>query len=371
MPRLALLALGCAVWIAIGPAEAFKKKKKEDETQTLQVPKDPPGAVVAETRRLVFHVTPLSARGLLSQQVRDALKALFRLSGSSTVVKVRAFVAGSGDVRRVRDIVSESFTARQQAVPALSVIQVGALPLEGAQVLLESVEVGRKEVNDYGLVFISGQGASTNNPRDPVEPLAEKSLGALRTAVKAAGSEPADVLRVTCFLSSLDHGQQVRQLFAAEYPHAAFDYVQIQRAPVRAVAECEAVAKLRWKTGTRLHLLNPEGLAKSPNYSQIALVSSPRVVLTGTQTSFGFQDSDARLAFQRLDKALEPFGASLHQAAMVHYYPLSQSLAEQVRRVRVEFYDQARPPAATMLPFEGLPSMDAGFAVDAVAVTEK
>lgn len=61
MPRLALLALGCAVWIAIGPAEAFKKKKKEDETQTLQVPKDPPGAVVAETRRLVFHVTPLSA----------------------------------------------------------------------------------------------------------------------------------------------------------------------------------------------------------------------------------------------------------------------------------------------------------------------
>jgi enamine deaminase RidA (YjgF/YER057c/UK114 family) len=101
------------------------------------------------------------------------------------------------------------------------------------------------------------------------------------------------------------------------------------------------------------------------------MVSSPRVVLTGTQTSFGFQDADARLAFQRLDRALEPFGASLRQAAMVHFYPLSQSLAEQVRRVRVEFYDQAHPPAATMLPFEGLPSMDAGFAVDAVAVTEK
>ena len=41
MPRLGLLALGCALLIAIWPAEAFKKKK-EDETQTLQVPKDPP-----------------------------------------------------------------------------------------------------------------------------------------------------------------------------------------------------------------------------------------------------------------------------------------------------------------------------------------
>ena len=356
--------------IAIWPAEAFKKKK-EEETQTLQVPKDPPGAVAAETRRLVFHVTPLSAKGLLSQQVRDALKALLRLTGSSTVVKVRAFVAGTGDVRRVRDIVSEVFNDKRQSIPALSVIQVGALPLEGAQVVLESVSVARKDVNGYGLVFIAGQGASSNNPRDPMPPLAEKSLAALRTAVKAAGSDPADVTRVTCFLSSLDQSQQVRQMFAGEYPQAAFDYVQIQRAPARAVAECEAVARLRWQTGAALHLLNPDGLAKSPNYSQIAMVSAPRVVFSGTQTSFGFQDSDARLAFQRLDKALEQFGTSLRQAAMVHFYPLSLSLAEQVRKVRVDFYDRARPPAATMLPFEGLPSMDAGFAVDAVAITEK
>jgi enamine deaminase RidA (YjgF/YER057c/UK114 family) len=371
MPRLALLALGCALVLAIRPAAGFKKKKKEDETQTLQVPKDLPNAVVAETRRLVFQVTPLSAKGLLSQQVRDAVKALFRLSGTSSVVKVRAFVAGTGDVRRVRDIVSEAFTDKRQSLPALSVVQVGALPLEGAQVVLESIAVAKKEVSDYGMVFIAGQGASSNNPRDPVQPLAEKALAALRTAVKAAGSDLGDVARVTCFLSSLEQGQQVRQMFAAEYPHAAFDYVQTQRAPARASAECEAVASLRWQTGSALHLLNPDGLTKSPNYSQIAMVSSPRVVLTGTQVSFGYQDSDARLAFQRLDKALEQSGSSLRRAAMVHYYPLSQSLAEQVRKVRVEFLDMSRPPAATMLAFEGLPSMDAGFAVDAVGVTDK
>jgi enamine deaminase RidA (YjgF/YER057c/UK114 family) len=370
MRRLGLLALSCALLIAFWPAEAYKKKK-EDETQTLQVPKDPPSAVAAETKRLVFHVTPLSNKGLLSQQIKDGLKALFRLTGSSTVVKVRAFVAGSGDMRRVRDIVSASFTDHRQNIPALSVIQVGALPLDGAQVVLESIAVAKKDVNGNGLVFISGQGATSNNPSDPVLPLAEKALAAIRIAVKAAGSDAFDVSKVTCFLSSLEQGQQVRQKFAAEYPQAAINYVQVQRAPARAVAECEAVAKLRSKPNGNLSLLNPDGMAKSPNYSQVALVSSPRVVMTSTQTSFGYQDNDAKLAFQRLDKVLEGFGTSLKQAAMVHFYPLSQSLAEQVRKVRVDFYDMSRPPAATMLAFEGLPSMDAGFAVDAVAIPDK
>jgi enamine deaminase RidA (YjgF/YER057c/UK114 family) len=354
--RRALLALCCALLIAPQLSYA-KKKKKEEETQTLQVPRDPPTAVVAETKKLAFHVTPLSAKGLLSQQVRDALKVLFRLAGSNSIVDLRAFVAGSGDVRRVRDIVSETFTDRRQNLPALSVIQVGALPLEGAQVVLESVEVRKKEVNDYGLAFLSGQSATSANPLDPVLPLAEKSLASLRAALKSAGSETDDVLRVTCYLSSLDNSQAVRQLFVSAFPHAAFDYLQAQRAPVRAIAECEAVAKLRWNTGTDLHFVD-----------QAALVAAPKVVITGAQTSFGYQDSDARLAFQRLGKALEPFHTGLRRTAMAHYYPLSLSLAEQVRRIRSEFLDAAHPPASTMLNFEGLPSMEAGFAADVVAI---
>ena len=55
---------------------AKKKKTEEEMTQVLALPKDPPSAVVADVPRLVFHVSPLSAKGLLSQQTRDALKNL-------------------------------------------------------------------------------------------------------------------------------------------------------------------------------------------------------------------------------------------------------------------------------------------------------
>jgi enamine deaminase RidA (YjgF/YER057c/UK114 family) len=361
----ALVALACAAMLLASPPQ--RKKKKEEETQTLQVPKDLPNAVIGDTRRLVYYVTPLSAKGLLSQQIRDALKALSRQAGSDTILMIRAFVAGSGDSRRVRDLVSEYYTDRHQPLPSLSLVQAGGLPMEGAQVILEATASRRKEVSEHGLVFISAQTATSENPLDPVPPLAEKSLEQFRQTLKAAGAEPAAVMRVTCFVSSLENLAAVRKMVEAEYPKAAQNFVQPTRAPERALAACEGVAQLGHPIGKPVELLDPEGLPREPGQSRMALVESPRVVLTGSQVSFGYQEQDARLAFERLDKSLQQSGVSIRDVAFVHYYPLSASIAGQVRKVGPEFFDKARPPAGTMLLFESLPSMDAGFALDLVA----
>ena len=66
-----------------------------------------------------------------------------------------------------------------------------------------------------------------------------------------------------------------------------------------------------------------------------------------------------RLAFGRLEKALNTVGAKLSDALVTHLYPLSGSASEAVRKVRFEFYDSKKPPASTLLVFEGLPSLDA------------
>ena len=187
--------------------------------------------MIGETSHLTFHVTPLSARGLLSAQVRDALKALLHDTAGSPVLKIRAFAAGSGDLRRVRDLVSEVFTDKHLPLPALSLIQAGGLPLEGAQVVLEGIAAGKKEVNPQGLVFFPAPVATSDSPLDPVAPLTAKSLESLKEAVKAAGSEPGDVVRVTCFLSSLEDLAATRKLVEADFPRAALNYVQTQRVP--------------------------------------------------------------------------------------------------------------------------------------------
>jgi enamine deaminase RidA (YjgF/YER057c/UK114 family) len=353
------LALVCLFSLASLPAQ---RKNKEEETQTLQLPRELPGAVEGDTARLTFHVTPLSAKGLLSQQVRQALKAMEHQAGHETVLHIRAFVAGSGDLRRVRDLVSEWFTDRKRPLPTLSLIQAGGLPLEGAQVVFEYVAEARNAVNPGGLGFLSPRVAASNNPQDAVPPLTAKSLAALRQNLEAAGSQPADVLRVTCFVSSLDNLAASRQLVAAAYPKAAPDFVQTERAPTHALAACEAVARLKADRQARLRLMD-----SADGLSQIALVASPRIVLTGTQVSFGYEEKDARLAFDRLQHELEHAGASMADVAVAHYYPLSAGIAAQVRKVRAAYFSDEHPPAGSMLLFEGLPSMDAGFAIDAVA----
>ena len=72
-----VLTVACVLAFS-APAQKNKKKTEEPVTQTLPLLKDPPSAIAAETDRLIFQVSPLSNKGLLSQQVRDALKALLR-----------------------------------------------------------------------------------------------------------------------------------------------------------------------------------------------------------------------------------------------------------------------------------------------------
>jgi len=294
-PRNSWLLLGLLCLAAL-PTWPAKKNKKEEETQTLQLPKELPNAVTGETRRLTFYVTPLSGKGLLSQQARDALKALDRQDGDDTVLQIRAFVAGSGDLRRVRDLISETFTERKQPLPVVSVIQTGGLPLAGAQLVLEAVAESRRDLHPGGIAWISAQVASAEDPAGPVGPLAEKSIADLRGAVKAAGADAAGVLRVTCFLSALDSIEAARSRAAAEFPRAALALVQTQREPVRAVVGCEAVAAPAETAGPRVELVNP-----GKQGAQTAILRSAHALFTGAQTSFGFEEKDAQLAFERLE----------------------------------------------------------------------
>jgi enamine deaminase RidA (YjgF/YER057c/UK114 family) len=365
-------ALGLMVSVASSPSLAQKKKRAEPEiTQTLELPKELPAVVVAESQRLVSQVSPLSARGLLSQQVRDGLRVLLQQAHGAQIVKLRGFVAGSGDIRRVPAIVSEVFVERRLALPALSVVRVGALPLEGAQVLLEAVAVEKKAVNPHGLAFISPQAGVSEQPLAPAAPLAEQSVSRLRVALRALHLEPGDVLRATCFLTSLDDFDAVRGRVAAAFPGAALSFAQGQRVLGRSSVQCEAVARLRQAPEEALRLLNPAELPKRPGVSQIAVVGPVRLALTGTQLAFGLTEADARLAFQRLGKTLEQAGAGFSEAAVWNIYPLSGYFAELSAKVGAEFCDAARPPAGAIVPVEGLASMDAAFALDAVAVVTK
>ncbi len=329
-----------------------KKQDPEETTQALPPAKEPPAAVTAETGTLVFSTLPLSSKGLLSQQTREAVRLLLRNNRTGTVVKLRAFVAGSGDVRRVQEIVSEVFGEKRQALPALTVVQVGALPLEGAQVSIEAVVAGRKESNPNGLGFFSAQSGSS---------LGEAS-SKLRDAFAKAGLAASNALRVSCYVNSLDAAGDPRRHLSA-FSSAAVTVVQMLREPVGPNAACEAVAQLRAPAEPSVKFV-----AGEDGQAVAVFVSVPSVALTSLQMAFGRDKEDIRQGYDRLNKALATVHASFADIVAADTYLLFGSVAQTAGEVRAEFSGHSAPPATMTLPFQGLPSLDATLGIEAVAV---
>ena len=330
-----------------------QKKDKKTADQTLPPPKELPSAVTAETDRLTFDASSLSAKGLLTPQTRDALRSLLR-TNRGTIVALRAFVAGSGDLRRIGELVGEAFTEKHQPLPVLTVVQVGGLPMTGAQVLIEATEMDRRVVNPHGLAFLSGA---------PGRSVAQ-SVEQLQTALRQGGMGGADVLRATCFVSALDDERDARNAMATNFPSAVVSFVQMQRGAVEPQAVCEAAARLKSAPASPVAF---SGAGQQG--SAMVLVSAPRLVFTGTQLAFGREERDAKLAFDHLDKVLGSANARMDQVVKMHVYLTSGGAWQATRSVRANYWKASQEPAVTALPVEGLPSLDAVFAMDAIAAT--
>lgn len=324
----------------IAGVSAQKKKNRKDEeppTQVLPALPEPPDAVAAETARLSFQVSPLSNKGLLSQQVRDALKALLRDTHGAQIVKLRAFVAGSGDLRRVQTLMVEDFMERKLALPALSTIQVGALPLAGAQVVIEATQVDRRELNPAGLLFLGSMAFKDSNAA--IADLHRRATG-------------FEMLSATCYLSSIDDAPTARSATTAAFPGAVIDILQTQRQAIEPFAACEGVARVN----------------ASVSSERTGIVHGPKIIMTGTKLVFRDEDADIRLAFQRLEKAIEPLGATSNNVFWTGIYPLTRPVAAKISGLQKEFVKSpvALPNPAQVL-FEGLPSTDATAAIEIMA----
>ncbi len=323
-----LLGLAVAVTAAAQPEPKMRKKKKNEDkeppTQVLAVLPDPPPTITADAAHLTFQVSPLSNKGLLSQQTRDALKALMQMNRGASIVRLRAFVAGTGDMRRVQSIVSEVFADKKQPLPVLTTVQVGALPMTGAQVVMEAASVDRKALHANGVSFR----AAVKGP----------DAGAVVSQLKAVGENS---LAVTCLLNTLEDAAGLRNQLTAAFPAAAVNLMEAQRSGAGRGMVCQQVT---------------EASANSRNGA-----ARGRVVLSSIQMAFGREEQDIRLAFERMKKALG--GANVVSA---NFYAMEaavlQKLPEQGRAV----FGGAEW-SASLLEIEGLPSLDASFAMDVVA----
>jgi enamine deaminase RidA (YjgF/YER057c/UK114 family) len=338
--------------LVVFPLSADQRKKKDEEpkTQVLPLPKEPPMALGADVESLSFRLSPLLRIGKLSAQIRDILSELIRDSHGASIVKLRAFVAGAGDSRRVQAIVSDLFTEKKLSLPVISIIQVGALGDDAAQVVIESVVAEKRVLNPDGLAFLAGQTAATF----------DASLGKLTESLAAASLVRSEVRSVTCFSDNLGDYREHFNKASSLFSKASINLVQSQRQPGGPRTTCEAVARLQGAESTpaQISLLQPARVTVVPGHS--------RLVFTGLQLAFGGYLDDANSALKNLRKFSEAASGNFSQIASLDVYSLSGEATSALRKTASKF--DVPGNAITIQQIEGLPSVDAALGMEAIMV---
>jgi enamine deaminase RidA (YjgF/YER057c/UK114 family) len=341
LATISLALLCCLAAAGTSLPGGQKRKNEEPKSQVQPLPPQPPMALKADAGTLDFHLSPLLKAGGLAAQIRQSLNDLIRDTRGETIVKLRAFVAGAGDARRVQAEVVTLFTERRLPLPVLSVVQVGALGQEAAKVVIEAVVSTRRQTNPNGLAFFAGQGGNSFG----------QALGNLQKSVKDAGVAPDAVLVATCFTARLEDLNASHNQARAAFPHANVNLVQALRDPASEAAACEGIAQLAKAPETPLLLLES---------GRAALVAPRPLVFTGLQLSFGSYLDDAHEAFVRLERAataLDPVQAPVH----VNVFSLDPAGGSALRKTT------AVPPSTfTVQTVEGLPSIDATAGIEAI-----
>jgi enamine deaminase RidA (YjgF/YER057c/UK114 family) len=306
------------------------------------LPPEPPMALEAETAALDFHISPLLKAGGLAAQIRRSITDLIRDTHGETIIKLRAFVAGAGDARRVQAEVAQSFTERKLPLPVLSVVQVGALEAGPEQVVIEAVVATRRTLNPQGLAFFGGQPGNSFR----------ESLDHLRQSVTAAEVDAGQVLRVDCFTSRLEDSAAARTAVQSAFPQAGIVLVQAMRDPQADDSTCSAVGRLSKAPASGPVTLLPDQRA--------ALVNAPKLVFTGLQLSFGSYLDDAHEAYTRLERATANLAAT-KAPVEVNVFALDLSGGAALRKMT-----RVPPSTLTVQTIEGLPAVDASAGIEAV-----
>jgi len=344
LPWLLSLLAAATMAAPFSKGQHGRKKDEEPKTQVLPLPKECPMALAADASALSFRVTPLLKVGKLTTQIRDALNEVLRDAHGATVVRLRAFVAGAGDSRRVQALVSEMFTDHRQNLPVVSIVQVGALGDDAAQVVIESVLSEHRDENPGGLVFFAGQYAKS----------LDASVAQIDSSLTQMSLGPASVASVTCFLDTMNDYQSQLRDTTSRFPNASVNLMQSLRQPGANAATCEAVARVAKATELPAPVMASARATLIPH----------RVVFTGLQLGFGSYLDDAASALDRMRKTASGADGIWNSMASFDVYSLSGEAASALRKTAPKFAVPDR--AITIQPVEGLPSLDAAFGVEAV-----
>lgn len=334
----------------------------------------------------------LVGEGSAEQQVEQVLANLdtvLQAAGSrlDKLVKLNVYA----DAPATADLLREKLATRLVAGvrPAITAI-VSPLPVPQARIAVDAVAlaagsdsaVSLKRVATLagdpacadaavmprgGSVYLSGQAE-----KGELAAAAEKSLSTLLKVLEQLKLERSQVVQMRVFLQPAASADEVLTVVKRLFPDQLAPPVIFAEWIASAPVEIELIAHLPMAGGMAqtVRYYVPPGAKPSPTFSPVGIVQTERVIYISGLTARepGSGEAQVRDVFAQLNDVLGTTGSDLLHLVKATYCVSDEDASTMLNKLRPEFFDPQRPPAASKVTVHGVAHPDRTLTMDMIAV---
>jgi enamine deaminase RidA (YjgF/YER057c/UK114 family) len=343
---------------------------------TLRASMVPAGASLAHTAQL-FPSDAKDAAGQTEQLLKD-LDALLRKVGGSldTLARINLYAANPQAAADARKVLNEKTKCAVSTV-------VSALPKAGALVALDGVAVVTADTSSDPAnvrilksdqaVYISGMAAP-----GPMGEATRLTLEKLDAMLGQLGLGRGDIIHVKSFLQGANDVSASQAEFVKFFGDKMPPVTWVEWT-MKDPIEIELTAQMKkaeeTPAATTVSYSNPPPSKPSPLYCRVARVHGGRMIYTSGVISDkpapGDAEAETRAIFDAFRKLIDTSGGDFEHLVKATYYHANAPTGAALNKVRPDFYNPKRPPAASKASVAHIGVEGRNLTIDLIATTPK
>lgn len=223
-------------------------------------------------------------------------------------------------------------------------------------------------------VYVSGMAERGDN----MAAATAKTLESLLQAIGHLGLDRKHVVQLKAFLGPLDEADAVKQQVSKAFPDRPAPPVVLVEWDSSLPIEIEMIAyvpasKSAAPASGTVSYFTPPGVTASPVYSRLARIhGGKRIYISGLYAEEpGDGQAQVRSIFGTLEGIAKEAGTDFRHLVKATYFVADKDASTMLNKLRPEYYDPQRPPAASKAMVQGVGMSGRSITLDMIAVTPK
>lgn len=298
------------------------------------------------------------------------------------VAKLNVYVTNPDSLfaATVRNWIAEAWKTKPPAVTLIPTPLPGGTRIAADAVIATDSDSGKVErferdaatmPANRDILYVSGRAASGE--------LAEATAGTMTelfAVLEHLGSTPADVVQVKAFIRPMSGWETVERVIEESFGKlGAPPLVFVEWSSTSRATEIELIAAApdQRDTNEPISYFTPPGDKSSPVFSRVARVHADEVIYIGglTGSDNTSPEKEVETLFGDLKRVAETAGSDLRHFAKATYYVSENDVSAALNKLRPEYYDPLRPPAASKVAVPAIGVDHFGLLIDMVGAPAK